>query len=172
MVVLRQWPGRSAEADAAGFRRSNALRLQLAYVVSLVLRNERQNLQDNIAEKGSHKVLPAPGVQQRHVNHADVHALVFGQNSPLILDFLIVPAKAVYALDVEKIVFFQFFHQLFVLWPLKILAGLFIHVDIFLRDIDFSQSNQLAVLVLVSGTDADIAISILRNNNSPPLTGS
>lgn len=39
-----------------------------------------------------------------------------------------------------------------------LIAGLLIHEDVFLWDLQFSQCNQLPVLVLVTGADPDIAI--------------
>lgn len=41
----------------------------------------------------------------------------------------------------------------------KILAGLFVHVNVFLRDGKFPQGNKLPVLVLVFAADADVSIS-------------
>ena len=38
--------------------------------------------------------------------------------------------------------------------------SLFIHEDVFLRDLQFSQCNQLPVLVLVAGADTNITIDI------------
>ena len=58
----------------------------------------------------------------------------------------------------EEFEFFQFSHQPLVLRTVEVLAGLLIHKDVFLRDLQFTQCNQLPILVLVTGADPDIAI--------------
>ena len=117
-------------------------------------------MQDNIAEEGPHQVLASPGVQQRHIQHHNVDLLLLGEYPPLILDFFIVASQPVDALDVEQIVRLQFSDQLFVLRPVEVLAGLLVHEDILLRDGHLPQGDQLAVLVLLPGTDPDVAVCI------------
>ena len=51
------------------------------------------------------EILAPAGVQQGHVQHHDVHALLLSQDAPMILQFSIISAETVYALDKEQIVF-------------------------------------------------------------------
>lgn len=104
------------------------------------------------------KSFPPARIQQRHVDHIDIDALIFRQNAPLLLNFLIVPAEAVDALDVEQIVLFHFPQQLFVLRALKVLSALLVEIDILLRYIHFAHGDKLAALVLLLRADAYIAI--------------
>ena len=78
----------------------------------------------------------------------------------MLQNFCVVAPQTVDALDIEQIVFFQFPHQPLVLWAVEVLAGLLIHEDVFLRNLQFSQCNQLPVLVLVAGADTNITIDI------------
>ena len=160
MIVFRERPGRSAEPDAPGLRRRDALPLPLTDVGALVFRHEGQHLQDNIAEEGPHQVLAPAGIQERHIQHHNVNALLLGENPPLILDFFIVASQPVDALDVEQIVRLESSDQLFILRTVEILARLLVHKDVLLRDGHFPKGDQLAVLVLVPGADPDIAVCI------------
>ena len=134
------------------------LGLPLADVGALIFRHKGKYLQHDVAEKGAHQIFAPAGIQQRHIQHYDVDAFLFRQYPPLLQNLPIVPAQTVDALDVEQIVFFQFPHQPLVLRTVEVLAGLLVHKDVFLRDLQFSQCNQLSVLVLVTGADPDIAI--------------
>jgi len=141
VIVLWQGPGRSAKPHTPGHCRRNALRLPLADVGALVLRHEGQHLQDNIAEEGPHQVLAPAGVQQRHIQHHNVDALLLGQNPPLLQNLAVVAPQPVDALDVEQIVRLQSSDQLLVLGPLKILARLLVQKDILLRDGQLPHGN-------------------------------
>ena len=102
--ALRQGRGGPSEPDALGLCCRDTLRLSRPDVGALVLRHEGENLQDNIAEESPCQILAPPGVQQGHVQHHDVHPLLFGEDQPLILDFLIVSSQPVDALDIEQVV--------------------------------------------------------------------
>ena len=134
VIVLRERLGWSAKPHALGFCRRNALCLTLADVGALVLRHKGQHLQDNIAEEGPHQVFAPAGVQERHVQYYNVNALLLGQNPPLFQNLPVVAPQPVDTLDVEQIVRLQLFNQLLILGPFKILAGLLVQKDVFLRD--------------------------------------
>ncbi len=158
MVAVRQRAGRPAKSDAPGLGRRDALRLALPDIGALIFRHEGQHLKDNVAEKRPHQVLAPPGVQQRHIQHRDVHPLLPGQNPPLLQNLPIVAPQAVYALDIEQVVFFQSPHHLAVLGTLKVLAGLLVHEEVPLRDGQLPHGDELPVLVLLPCADADIAV--------------
>ena len=84
VIVHRQRSGRTAEPYPPRLCRRNALQLPLPDVGALVLRHEGQHLQNDIAEKGPHKVFPPAGVQKGHVQYDDVNLFLFGQNPPLL----------------------------------------------------------------------------------------
>ena len=99
-IVRRLHIGPS-EPHAPLFRRRNAFRLPLADVGALVFRHKGQHLEHNVAEEGAHQVLAPPGIQQGHIQHYDVDAFIFRQDTPLILNFLVVASQPVDALDIE-----------------------------------------------------------------------
>ena len=66
------------------------------------------------------------GIEKEHIKCADIGALLYDQNLPLILYFLVISPQAVNAFDVDQIVSFQFARQPLILWAIKILAGLFV----------------------------------------------
>ena len=72
-------------------------------ILPLVLSYKGKHLQDKIGNERAEQVLVAPGVQQGHVQHEDIHALFSGQHAPLFQNFLIVSAKPVNAGDAEQI---------------------------------------------------------------------
>lgn len=67
------------------------------------------------------------------------------------------------------------------MWTVEILAGLFVHVNVFLRDGQLLQSDALPVLVLVFAANADVSIgnssdlshlpALLPNNVIPQHIG-
>ena len=117
-------------------------------------------MQNNITEESPHQVLTPSSIQQGHIQHYNVNALLFGEDAPLIQNLAIVAPETVNAFDVEQIVFFQSSHQLFVLRTLKVLAALLVHEDILFRDVQLTQGDKLAIFVLVLCTDTDITICI------------
>ena len=119
------------------FRRRDPLRLPLFDVGALIFRHERQHLQNDITEECPHQIFASPGIQQGHIQYHDIDPLFLGQKSPLILDLLIISPQTIDALDIEQIVFFHFTDQPLVCRSFKILARLFIQIDISLRDTNF-----------------------------------
>ena len=83
-----------------------------------------EDLQDEIGDEGPHEVLAVAGVQEGHVQDADVPAEVLGEQPPLVLDVLVVAAQAVDAGHAEQVPGPQALHQALVLGALEILAGL------------------------------------------------
>lgn len=146
MEVLWQRRGRASKAHPASLRRRDALSLPLAYVHALVLRNERQDLQHDVAEKRPHQILASPRVQQRHIQHDDVDAFLLRQHAPLFQYLRIIPPETVDALDAEQVVSLHFTQQLLVLRSVEVLARLLVRVDVFIRDAHLVQRNGLSSL--------------------------
>ena len=158
--VVRQgarWP---TEFHAPGFSGGNTFCLPLPDVSALIFGNKGKHLQNDVAQESAHQIFATPGVQQWHVQHYDVDTFCLGEQSPLLQYFCVVASKTVDTLDIEQIVFFQFSHQPLVLRAVEVPAGLLIHEDVFLRNLQFSQCNQLPALVLVAGADTNITIDI------------
>lgn len=86
-------------------------------------------MQNQVGDESTHQILALPAIQQRHINDADVHILLLGQDASLILHLLIIAPQSVDALNVEQVARLQFFHQLFVLGTVEILAGHLVHGD-------------------------------------------
>lgn len=144
--------------DAARLCGGNALRLPPADALALALRHKRQNLQHQIRNKRPQQILVARRIQKRHVNHTDIHALLLGQNAPLRLNLLIIPAQPVNAWNIEQIALLKPPHQPPVVWPVKVLSGLLVHVDGLLCQPPFAQRRDLPVLVLIRAGNTDIAV--------------
>ena len=157
LLRLHQW--RTPKTHALRFRHGDALRLTLADVGTLILRNKGKHLQHNVAEERSHQVFASPGIQQRHIQHHDVDALFLCEHPPLLQNFRVVAAQTVNALDIEQIVFFHFPKQLLILRTVKIFAGLLVDEQVCLRNRHFPESDQLAILVLFSGAHPDVAVN-------------
>lgn len=117
----------------------------------------------DFAEKSTHKVFAASGIQQRHIDHANVDAFFFCQDPPLFQYLRVVAAQAVNALDIQQIVPFQLSKELSVLWPLEILSALFIRIDIAFGDAVFVHGNDLPVFILFFCADSHITIAIAQS---------
>ena len=76
--------------DTAGSCRRDTLGLALFDVFALALRDKGQYLQYEIRDKRSHQILTAPGIEQRHIQYADVSSLLFGDDSPLVLNLCVI----------------------------------------------------------------------------------
>ena len=152
--------GGPAEPDAPGLGRRDALGLALADVLALVLGDEGEDLEHQIGDEGAHQVFAAAGVQQGHVDDADIHAGLLGQGPPLVLDLLIVAPQPVDAQDIEQVARLQPFHQFFVLRTVEVLAGLLVHIDVPLWDLPAVQRDHLPVLVLVGAGYPDVSIDL------------
>lgn len=168
MEVFGQRSGRPPEPDALCLCGGDALGLPLPDIGALALGHKGQHLQHDVAEECAHQVLAPAGVQQRHIQHHDVNALFLRQHPPLFQNFRIVAPQPVDALDVEQIAFFQFPQQAFVLRAVKVLAGLPVRVDVFLRNRPLPQGDQLPVLPLVFAADADVSVIHSRDVSHLP----
>ena len=87
----------------------------------------------------------------------------------MLQDFLIIAPQTVDALDVEQVFRLQLPHQLFVLWAVKVFAGLLVQKDVFIWHRHFPQAGELPVLILFPRTDPNIAIRIGRHGIPPVL---
>lgn len=168
MEVLGQRRGWPPETHPTRFRRCYALRLPLSYVQPLVLRNEAQHLQNDVAEKRSHQILAAPRIQQRHIQHHDVYAFLLCQHAPLLQNLCVIPPETVYALDAEQVVSFHFAQQLFVLRPVEVLARLLVHVDVTVGYSRLMERDALPVIVLLPA--ADPYVSVCAQKPTPRFT--
>ena len=106
--VLRQGDGRSPELDATGLCRRDALLLALADVGAFRLRDIGENAQDKIADEGRGEALADGGVEDRHVEDADVDIARPHELAPDGRHLRIVPPEAVEARDHEQIAGAQF----------------------------------------------------------------
>ena len=79
-------------------------------------------MQYQVSDKGAHQVPAVSGIQQGHVNDADVDADLLGQNPPLGQNFLIIAPQAVDAQYIEQVPGPQPPDQLSVLGPAEILS--------------------------------------------------
>lgn len=140
-----------AEPNPPGLCRRNSLCLPLADIGALVFRYKGQHLQHNVAEESTQQILSPPGVQQGHIQHHNINAFFFGEEPPLLQNFCVVAPQTVDALDIEQIVFFYFSEQLFILRAVKILARLFVLINISVRHPDFPHGDDLPFFVLFSG---------------------
>ena len=96
--------------DAPRLCRRDAFGLPLANALALVLGEERKQIENNVVDEHSHQVFASARVQKRHIDYDDVYMTFFCQNAPLVLNFVVVPAKAVDALYVEQVARLQIFH--------------------------------------------------------------
>ena len=110
--VGRRLNYRSAEFYSTKFCGGKSFCLPFAYIFTLTLRNEAQNLKHQISNKCSHQILAVAGVKQRHINNTNVNSDFFCQNPPLLLYFFIIAPKPVDAQNIEQIAGFQFFYKL------------------------------------------------------------
>jgi hypothetical protein len=100
--------GRPAHVDASRLRRLYAFGLPFLYGVAFAVRHEGQDLQYEVREESPHEVFSVACVQQRHINHGDIHTVLFGEDAPLALDFLIITPKPVNAFNIEQIAGLEF----------------------------------------------------------------
>ena len=95
--ILRHRDFRPAEFHPLCLCRRDSLRLSFPDVLTLVLRHKGQNLQHQIGNERPHQILAVAGIQQGHIQNADVDPALFCQYPPLRQNILIIPSQAVYA---------------------------------------------------------------------------
>ena len=83
---------------AAGQRGVNSFSLTLTYERAFRFCYIAQELQNNIRYKRPRQVTVGSGIQQRHVEHNDGGAFLFGDDPPLIQDVRVVPSQPIDAL--------------------------------------------------------------------------
>lgn len=154
---------RTAELYPPSFGGLNAFFLPLANIGSFILCYKRQNLKYDVAEKRTNEIFSSASVKKRHIDDHDIYPLFLCENAPLFLDFLIIAAETVDALDHEEISGTEFSDEFFVLRPVKIFAGQFVHVYIFRWYAVITHADLLPVFVLITRTDANITISFHMN---------
>ena len=96
MVVFGKRFWRSAQTDSFCFCCGNALGLPLFDILPLALCDKRENLQHKVCDKGSHEVFAVSGVKQRHIQHTNINPDFLCQDTPLVLDFLIIAPQATF----------------------------------------------------------------------------
>ena len=128
----------------------NELALELCHI--------GKQLQNDIRDQRARQVPAFSRVEQRHIDHADIHILFPRQKPPLILHLLVIAPQPVDALDDEQIARSQLPHQLPVLRAVKILARAFVNVDAAILHASRVQRDQLPLLILILAGNADIAI--------------
>lgn len=162
--ILRHRLARPAEPHAAHPGRLDALPLALPDVFALRLRHVGEDLQDEVGHKRAGQVAPGlPCVEQRHVEHDDVHALVFRDDAPLVQDLLVIAPQPVDGFDHEHIARAHPAQQLPVLRSVEILAAELIHKDVLFRHRKFGERDALPVLVLFFRGYANVPVDDLRH---------
>ena len=151
----------TAEVDAPGLGSGDALLLALPYILTLGLGHEGQHLQDQVGNEGADEVLAVAGVQQGHVQNADVNADLLGEDTPLLLDLLVISSQPVNAQDVEGVAGLELSDHLLIGGPGEILAGLLVDVKLLFGEPYLLHGKQLPVLVLVGAGHANVSIDVV-----------
>ena len=125
--ILRSFFRRSSEPHTALFRRRNAFGLPLTNGRALIFRDKRQELQYKVADEGSEQILMVSCIKQRHIYDHHVNAFVFRYDAPLVLDFLVVSSKAVYALYKKRVTRSKTLDEPLVVRSIEVLTGLLVN---------------------------------------------
>ena len=88
--------------------------------------------------------------------------LLSRQDAPLLLDLFVIAPQPVYARDAELVAGAQFLHQLPILRPFEVLAGLLIKKDIVFRYTSLRHGNELPIFVLISAGYADVSVNLFH----------
>ena len=128
--VRREILARTTELHATLLRSGDTFSLALLDRDALILSDEAQQLQNQIADECAEQILIPPCIQQRHIQYNHLNAFFAGDDAPLFLDFLVVSPQPVDALDVQCIAVPQFFQQPLIIRAVEILAGQLVDVDI------------------------------------------
>ena len=86
---------RSSESHTALFCCRDSFRLTLTNGCALVFRNERQQLQDKVADECSEQIFIPSCIEKRHIYHHNIYFFLFCDDPPLVLNFLIIPSERV-----------------------------------------------------------------------------
>ena len=135
-------------------------RLPLPDAFPFLLRDIGKQLQDNIRDEGAGQIPSIAGIEQRHIQYHHRDPFLFGQQPPLLQNFLIVPAQTVDRLDREDIPRPQGAEQPFVGGPVEILAALFVQINAFVRHAKLMQGDDLPCFVLLPGGYPDIPVEL------------
>lgn len=90
--------------DAPGFSGGDAFRLALMDEFPLNLADQAEDLENKIRDKSAHQVFILPGIQQGHFDDENVDFLFFGQDPPLLPDFVSVKLET-YRITKSDLVF-------------------------------------------------------------------
>ena len=112
----------AAEAYPTLLGGGNAFCLSLTDAHTLVLRYEGEDLENDVAEEGSHEVFPTSCVEERHVKNHDIRALLLGDVAPFAENLGIVSAQPVNGMDVKQGIFVDTFQHPLILRAVKVLA--------------------------------------------------
>ena len=117
-------------------------RLAGANEFPLSLRHIAENLEDEVRNKHTGPVSVLPGVQQGHIQHNNIAAALSGDETPLLLDFIIISAKPVDAFYKKRVARLELFYQLLVSRAIEVLSGKPVREDHFLRDARLPQGRE------------------------------
>ena len=95
LTVFGHGQSRSAHMNSPRPGGGDAFCLALFDVFPFALSDKAEDLKHQIRDEGAHQIFSVAGIQQGHVDHADVDADILCQGTPLILSFFIVPAQSV-----------------------------------------------------------------------------
>ena len=163
--LLRQRHGRTSEAHALLSGCGNAFRLALTNVFPLVLCGKGKDLEHKIGYERAEKILVLSGVEQRHVQYQNVHIHFLGKQSPLSLYFFIVSSQPVDAGDADEVARSEPAEHGPILRTVKVLAGLFIHIDVVFLYGMFFHGHDLTVFVLIRAGDAYVSVGLSRHGS-------
>ena len=157
--VVGHGHGRSAEAHAAPLGRGYALALAGFYVFALLLGDVGKELQNDVGDElaGEVAVLRA-GVQKRHIQNEDIRADVFGYVPPFLYYHIVIASQSVNGLDDEHVALFESAHELFVIFALEVLAGLFVGEDMAFVYAVGEKAVDLSVEILVGSGNTAVSI--------------
>ena len=102
-VVRRAIFRSAAELDAARFGGRDAFRLPLMDKLPLGLRHIREQLQNDVRDQRSNQIASLPRIQKRHIEHHNIHLLLFCQQAPLLQNIIIISSQPVDALNHESV---------------------------------------------------------------------
>ena len=149
----------SAEADAVFLRDGDPFRLAGADVRSLVLGDEREDLQDDVGDEFADEILAfRAGVEQGHIEDENVRLQLPRDAAPLFDNHIVVSAEAVDGLDDEEVARLQDFQHTDVGGADKILAAFLVGVDSVFGHTGFAKGGELSFEILVGAGYSGISV--------------
>ena len=105
--LLRLRQRRTPKTHALRFHHGDALRLSLPDELPLRLSHITEQLQNDVGDQRAGEIPVPPGIQQGHIQHDNGRALLFGNDPPLLQNFVVIPTQPVNALDHKGITLFR-----------------------------------------------------------------